>query len=328
MSIAAKSTFIKNLSQKLGDKLTVNEMSALTSALAEELSQFEMEHNCNDKPDIETGKLLDEFLAAKEVEGKSPKTIAHYRYILTRMFKDINLPVRDIMIFSLRRYLAKLKQQGMQDVTVEGIRCVICSFFGWVHRENLIDTNPAGNLGPIRCEKKVKKPLSSVDIETLKENCTTIRDRAIVSLLLSTGCRVSEICGLNRDSIDFANLECVVLGKGNKQRTVFIDEVTAMLVKRYLFSREDQYEALFIGKGSDRLTPSGIRLMLNKVANVAGVDHVHPHRFRRTLATNLVDHGMPIQEVANILGHDKLETTMKYVYVNKTNVKNDYRKYA
>ena len=139
MSIAAKSTFIKNLSQKLGDTLTVNEMSALTSALAEELSQFEMEHNCNDKPDVETGELLDEFLAAKEVEGKSPKTIAHYKYILTRMFKDINLPIRDIMIFSLRRYLAKLKQQGMQDVTVEGIRSIICSFFGWVHRENLID---------------------------------------------------------------------------------------------------------------------------------------------------------------------------------------------
>lgn len=328
MSVAAKNVFIKNLSQKLGDTLTVNEMTALTSALADELSRFELEHNETERPDVETDELLDEFLAAKEIEGKSPKTIAHYRYILKRMFNDINLPIRDIMVFSLRRYLAKLKQQGMQDITIEGIRCVICSFFGWVHRENLIETNPAGNLGPIRCEKKVKKPLSSVDIENIKEHCVSIRDRAIVSLLLSTGCRISEVCGLNRDSIDFANLECVVLGKGNKQRTVFIDEITAMLLKRYLFSREDNYEALFIGKGSTRLTPSGIRLMLNKVANVAGVNHVHPHRFRRTLATNLVDHGMPIQEVANILGHEKLETTMKYVFINKTNVKNDYRKYA
>ena len=177
-------------------------------------------------------------------------------------------------------------------------------------------------------DSEKQKEVFDNDFEHLKENCTTLRDRAIISLLLSTGCRISEICGLNRDSIDFANLECVVLGKGNKQRTVFIDEVTAMLVKRYLFSREDRHEALFVGKGSSRLTPGAIRLMLNKIADVAGVTHVHPHRFRRTLATNLVDHGMPIQEVANILGHEKLETTMKYVYVNKTNVKNDYRKYA
>lgn len=328
MSIAAKNLFVKNLSQKLGNTLTVNEMTTLTSVLAEELSSFELERNDENKPDVATNELLAEFLAAKEVEGKSLKTIAHYRYILTRMFKDINLPVRDIMVFSLRRYLAKLKQRGMQDVTVEGIRCVICSFFGWVYRENLIDTNPAGNLSPIRCEKKVKKPLSNVDIETIKEKCTSVRDRAIVGLLLSTGCRISEICGLDRDSIDFSNLECVVHGKGNKQRTVFINDVTAMLLKRYLFSRQDQHKALFVGKGSTRLTPGGIRRMLNVIAEKAGVDHVHPHRFRRTLATSLVDHGMPIQEVANILGHEKLETTMEYVYVNKTNVKNDYRKYA
>lgn len=328
MGLAAKNVFIKNLSQKLSDTLTVNEMTQLTSALADELSKFELEQNETNKPDIESRELLEEFLATKEIEGKSPNTISHYRYILTRMFDDINLPVRDIMIFSLRRYLAKLKQSGLQDVTVEGIRCVICSFFGWVHRENLIDVNPAGNLGPIRCEKKVKKPLSDVDIETLKECAANIRDRAIISFLLSTGCRISEVCGLNRDGIDFANLECVVHGKGNKQRTVYIDDVTAMLLKRYLRQRTDDHEALFIGKGTTRLTPAGVRFMLNKLAEEAGVDHVHPHRFRRTLATNLVDHGMPIQEVASILGHEKLETTMKYVFINKTHVKNDYKKYA
>lgn len=328
MSIETKQAFIKGLTQKLGDTLTYADMGALTEALENELASYELNETEHEHADVETGELLEEFLAAKAVEGKSPNTIAHYRYLLTRMFNEIKIPIRDIMVFTLRRYLAKLKSDGLQDITIEGVRCTICSFFGWLHRENLLPTNPAGNLGPIKCEKKVKKPLSSVDIEHLKEYCTTIRDRAIISVLLSTGCRISEVCGMNRDSIDFANLECTVLGKGNKQRVVFIDDVTAMLLRRYLLERTDDSEALFIGKGSDRLTPAGVRFMLNKIAEQAGVEHVHPHRFRRTLATSLVDHGMPIQEVAAILGHEKLETTLKYVYINKTNVKNNYRKYA
>lgn len=328
MSIATKQVFIKDVTQKLSSTLTVDAMTALTSALTEEFSRFSLEQTEETHADVETGEVLEEFLSAKELEGRSPKTIEHYRYILTRMLKDINLPLRDIMIYSLRRYLAKLKAAGMQDVTIEGIRCTISSFFGWIHRENLLPTNPAANLSPIHCEKKVKKPFSSIDIESLKECCTSLRDRAIISVLMSTGCRISEVCGLNRDDIDFANLECVVHGKGNKQRTVFLDDVSAMLVKRYLRQRTDVKPALFIGKGSDRLTPGGVRFMLSKLAQAADVDNVHPHRFRRTLATNLVDHGMPIQEVAHILGHEKIDTTMKYVFLTTTGIKTSYKKYA
>lgn len=328
MSIATKQTFIKDLTQKLGNTLTVDAMNALTSALTDELSKFSLEQTDNTQADVETEEVLEEFLAAKQLEGRSPKTINHYRYILTRMFRDINLPLRDIMIYSLRRYLAKLKAAGMQDVTVEGIRCTISSFFGWVHRENLLPTNPAANLSPIHCEKKVKKPFTPIDIEELKAHCITLRDRAIISLLMSTGCRISEVCGMNRTDIDFANLECVVHGKGNKQRMVFFDDVSAMLVKRYLKERTDAKPALFIGKGSDRLTPGGVRFMLSKLAQHANVTNVHPHRFRRTLATNLVNHGMPIQEVARILGHEKIDTTMKYVFLTTASVKNSYQKYA
>lgn len=328
MSIESKQGFIKKLTERLSDTLTYADMGRLTEAVEAELANYEMQQSEKEHSDAETGELLEEFLAAKAVEGKSPNTISHYRYILTRMFNEIKIPIRDVMVFSLRRYLAKLKADGLQDVTIEGIRCTICSFFGWLHRESLLPNNPTANLGPIKCEKKVKKPLTSVDIEHLKECCDSIRDRAIISVLLSTGCRVSEVCGMNRDSVDFSTMECTVLGKGNKQRVVFVDDVTIMLLRRYLMSREDDSEALFVGKGTARLTPAGVRFMLNKVAERAGVEHVHPHRFRRTLATSLVDHGMPIQEVAVILGHEKLETTLKYVYINKSNVKNDYRKYA
>lgn len=327
MSLESKRAFINDVTTKLSGTLTVSDMQALTAALADELSRYDMS-GAEAGRDVEGRELLEEFLAAKSVEGKSQKTIERYRYLLTRMMDSIELPIRDIMVYTLRRYLAQEKARGLQDTTLEGIRSVITSFFGWLHREDLLPANPAANLAPIRCEKKVKKPLSSVDVARLRECCGNLRDRAIVSLLLSTGCRVSEICGLNRDSVDFGNLECTVRGKGNKQRVVYLDEVTAMQLKRYLFTRADSAPAMFVGKGSKRLTPGGVRFMLHKLAEAAGVENVHPHRFRRTLASSLADHGMPIQEVACILGHEKLETTMKYVYIDKANVKNDYRRFA
>lgn len=202
------------------------------------------------------------------------------------------------------------------------------SFFGWVQREGLIPNNPCGNLSTIKCGKEVRLPFSDVDIERLKETCETARDKALIAFLLSTGCRVGEVCGLNRADIDFANLECTVLGKGNKERTVYLDNVAAMQLRIYLNTRTDTCEALFAGKGSERLQAGGIRKRLNEIGEKAGVENVHPHRFRRTLATTLINHGMPIQEVAKILGHEKIDTTMTYVYIDKTNVKNAYRRYA
>lgn len=211
---------------------------------------------------------------------------------------------------------------------MDGVRQVFSAYFGWLQKEGLLRENPTVNLGKIKSVKKVRRPYSEVDLEKLKESCRSDRDRAIMALLLSTGCRISEVCRLNRDSIDFDRGEILVLGKGNKERTVFIDEVAAMLVKRYLESRTDTEEALFIGKGTSRLHPGGVRFMLKSIAKEAGVENVHPHRFRRTLATSLIDHGMAIQEVAAILGHDKLDTTMKYVYLDKNNIKSAYRRFA
>jgi site-specific recombinase XerD len=150
----------------------------------------------------------------------------------------------------------------------------------------------------------------------------------MISFLLSTGCRISEVCGLNRESVDLKNLECTVLGKGDKERTVFFDDVTAMLLNRYFSERKDNSPALFAGKGTDRMTPGGVRAKLKTIAQRAHVENVHPHRFRRTLATTLIDRGMDIQEVAALLGHEKLDTTLKYVYINKVNVKNAYKKYV
>ena len=327
MSIAAKQILIKDFEKEIGRILTVDQTDAAIRILADKLGVFHVEVTPQDELGNSTD-LLDAFLDAKQIEGRSPKTLQHYKYVITKMLTEIRVPVSSITVYHLRSYLMGMRKRGIADKTIESTRSVMSSFFGWLHREGILADDPCTNLNPIKCAKKVRQPFSEVDIERLKEGCTIPRDRAIISLLLATGCRISEVCELNRDQIDFQNLECTVHGKGDKERTVFLDPVTAMLLRRYLADRHDNNPALFTGKGSERMTPGGIRFRLKTIAKAVGVDNVHPHRFRRTLATGLIDRGMPIQEVAAILGHDKIDTTLRYVYIDKTNTKNAYKKYA
>lgn len=326
MSIAAKQTLLKNIQKQLGSTLTVDNLSVVVDVLTKQLDQFEVE-SIPITQDIDSNDLLQVYLDTKRIEGRSEKTIERYRYILTKMLKQINVQIRQVTVFHLRSYLMKQKTDGKSDSTLEGEREIFTAFFGWLHKESLLKENPAANLSPIRCQKKVRLPYSDVDLEKLKEACTCSRDKAIIAFLFSTGCRISEVCQLNRENVDLINKECTVLGKGNKERTVFLNDVTVMLIKRYMKERMDEYPSLFSGKGSERMTPGGVRAMLKRLEKRSGVEHVHPHRFRRTLATELIDHGMPIQEVASILGHDKIDTTMTYVYVSKTNVRSSYNKY-
>lgn len=328
MAIDAKQTLMRELRKSLETRMTAADMAATMDEVSAILAHYGIERKADEDTGQEFDEFLDAFLNTKRIEGRSEKTIEHYRFILEKMKAGVHVPIRDITVYSLRAYLAQEQARGISDKTLEGIRSVFSSYFGWLQKEGLMQTNPCANLGPIKCAKKVKVPYTDIDIECLKENCGCSRDRAIIAFLLSTGCRISEVCGLNRDSIDFRSMECTVLGKGNKERTVFLDDVTAMLIQRYLAERTDLSVALFAGRGSDRMTPGGVRAMLTRVAKQADVSNVHPHRFRRTLATSLIDRGMKIQDVAAILGHEKLDTTMKYVYIDKTNVKNAYRKFA
>lgn len=328
MSIAAKQVLLKDVEKKLGERFVVNDVNSIMQMLTETMSAYEVEQATDTSTDSESEEFLKAFLDAKRIEGRSDKTIERYGYIINRMYESVKVPIRKLSVFHLRSYLTAEKERGVSDSTLDGTRQVFSAYFGWLQKEGLLTQNPTINLNTIKSVKKVRKPYSAVDIEKLKECCECDRDKAIISILLSTGCRISEVCGMNRDNINLVTHEILVLGKGNKERTVFIDDVTVMLIKRYLDGRKDDHEALFIGKGITRLTPSGIRKMLHNVADRADVDNAHPHRFRRTLATNLIDHGMPIQEVAAILGHEKLDTTMKYVYINKSNIKNSYNKYV
>lgn len=328
MTILAKQKLVSEVSEEVGDFLTVTNTRRVADVLTDKLNDYEINELKPDDIGNETIGLLKAFLNAKEIEGRSRKTIERYSFILEKALRGIGSPAEQVNVFQIRAYLMEEKNRGLQDSSIEGVRCVLSSFFGWLWKEGLIKTNPCANVGAVKCQKKIRLPYSAVEIAKLKASCSSQRDLSIVCFLLSTGARISEVCALNRDDIDFRALECTVMGKGNKERTVYIDEVTAMELNNYLDSRCDDKPALFIGKGTDRITPGGIRFMLHELGKQAGVENVHPHRFRRTLATSLINHGMSIQEVATLLGHENINTTMKYVYINSANVKSSYRKYA
>ena len=326
MAIEAKAVLLSSLSARLSPIVTAESRDRVLECVAQLLDGF----NVDVRSDValQQDDLLDAYISALQVEGKSEKTIERYRYILTRTLETLGVPVRGVNVYHLRRYLADEKARGISDRTLEGYRQVFSAFFNWLQREGLIQQNPTANLGPIKYAKKIKTTYSAVDMERLKLACDSKRDKAIICFLAATGCRITEMTELNREDVDLNNLECTVFGKGSKERTVYLDAVAGMVLREYLDERTDDHPALFIGKGTDRITPHGVRFMMTKLQNKSMVDHVHPHKFRTTRATDLIRHGMAIQEVAAILGHEKLDTTMKYVVLDKTDIKNSYRKYA
>ena len=325
MAIEAKISFMEQLKVRLADIMTIEQMSQIERIGFDLLDRFDMKEIVdNSGPD----DFLDSYIAAMQVECRSPKTIERYIYIIGRLMKFAKVPTRQISIYHLRNFIAAEKERGIQDSTLEGYREIFSAYFNWLRRETLIDKNPCANLGVIKCAKKEKRTYSECEMERLYRCCDTPRNLAILHFLRSTGCRISEATELNREQIDLERMECVVHGKGNKDRTVYLDNVASMVIGEYLAQRDDNSQALFIGKRGERLQPGGVRTMLKHLAKHAGVDHVHPHKFRRTLATDLARRGMPIQEISRVLGHEKLDTTMKYVILNNDDIKASYRRYA
>ena len=236
-------------------------------------------------------------------------------------------------VYHIRSWLAAEKERGLMDSTLEGYRQVLSSYFGWLFKEGLIERNPMANVCTIKVPKKQKETFSDVDMSKMMSACKTLREKAIISFLYTTGCRVSEMVALNRNQLDLRNQEVLVHGKGDKERTVYFDSVTANLLERYLKRRKDKLDALFIGQGvgrekPNRLQPNGVRVLLKRVGKRAGVQHVHPHKFRRTRATELARHGMAIQTISHLLGHEDISTTMEYVMQRPEDIKIEYRRFA
>ena len=325
MAIDAKVSFMTQLKAQMADTLTVEQMSRLEKAGFGLLDRFDMSEIIQgDGPD----DLLESYVAAMKVGCRSQKTIDRYVYIIRRLLDFAKVPVRRISVYHIRNYLAIEKERGVGDSTLEGYRLIYSAFWNWLQRENLIDRNPTVNLGRIKVPKKKKDIYSEVDLEKLKRNCTNKRDLAIVMFLYATCCRIGEVVELNRENVIIENQKLIVHGKGDKERKVYFDAVTAEALKQYLDNRTDDCEALFANRYGKRFQDNGIRCMLKKLADRAGVKHVHPHKFRRTKATDMARHGMPIQDIQAILGHEKLDTTMQYVQMNDTDIESSYRRYA
>ena len=276
-------------------------------------------------------EYMDMFISAKRIEGCSERTLAYYKATIEHMLSIIITPLRQIQTDELRAYLAEYQlRNNCSKTTVDNIRRNLSSFFSWLEAEDYIIKSPIRRIHKIRTGSKVKETLSEECIERIRDSCLHIRDLAMIDLLYSTGIRVGELVNLNIGDINFEERECIVYGKGNKQRKVYFDAKAKVHLKRYLEERNDYNEALFVTLDSpfDRLKISGVEIRLRKLGRLALLDQrVHPHKFRRSMATRAIDKGMPIEQVQKLLGHQQIDTTMHYAMVNQSNVKISHRKF-
>ena len=274
--------------------------------------------------------LKEEFLSAKQVEGCSERSVNYYSSTLDNLIKNLEKPFNQIETEDLRVYLNEYqKKNNASKQTIDNIRRILSSFFTWLEDEDYILKSPVRRIHKIKTIKQVKETYSDEALERLRDNCKTIRDLAIIDILSSTGMRVGELVKLNRIDVDFSNRECVVLGKGSKERVVYFDARTKLHLQNYLNSRKDENPALFVSllEPHNRLEIAGVEIMLRKLGRSLKINKVHPHKFRRTLATKAIDKGMPIEQVQKLLGHSKIDTTMEYAIVDQQNVKNSHKKY-
>ena len=274
--------------------------------------------------------LLKLFLTAKEGEGCSPRTIAYYESTIKHMVDAVGKTYTQIESDDLRRYLCDYEAtRKAGKVTIDNIRRILSSFFSWLEDEDYIVKSPVRRIHRVKTATVTKDVLSDEELETLRDGCANARDLAIVDMLASTGMRVGELVGLNITDIDLQERECIVTGKGNKQRPVYFDARAKLHLQTYLESRSDDCPALFVSLDANatRLSIGGVETRLRNLGRGCGVSRVHPHKFRRTLATHAIDKGMPIEQVQKLLGHARIDTTMHYAMVNQNNVKASHRKY-
>lgn len=323
--------FISDVLRKLLD-FEPEQANRVKSALYMVLNHYEVTPKSTEVRVIDNSWQDDlvRFCERKRLAGKSEKTIERYEYILRRVLGFINKPIGKVTEGDLNEFIDVYKHLcHVSNCTLEGVRLCISSFFTWQHERGYIQKNPSRGIDPIKVPKTVKRAYSDEELEKIKQACEKLRDKAIVEFLYTTGVRISEMCALNRKDIRIEDKSIIVYGKGAKEREVYMTDVSLMYLSAYLFQRTDANDALFVAdkKPYERLSPSGVRSMLKKIGERTQIKKVHPHRFRTTCATNLLRKGMPIEEVSQILGHEKLDTTRLYALVDKEKVKADHRRY-
>lgn len=310
---------------EMAEYLSIAQMKKLQEVLLKNLSESEIP-----KAEISNGEYLQMFLDAKRIEGCSERTLQYYRVTVERLLESVATPIRKITTEEIRSYLSGYPQKNRcSKVTVDNIRRNISSFFSWLEEEDYILKSPMRRIHKIKTKQQVKEIISDEAIELLRDHCTCPRDLAMIDLLYSTGIRVGELVNLNIADVNFEARECVVFGKGDKERRVYFDAKAKLHLQNYLNRRTDSNPALFVTLDAphDRLKISGVEVRLRKLGRSVNLFKIHPHKFRRTMATRAIDKGMPIEQVQKILGHSQIDTTMKYAMVNQTNVKTSHQKF-
>lgn len=324
-----KQNLIRDIVQKMLPFLNNAQSEKLQEVLQHALFNYEVSERISKENDTEQD-LVELFLSAKRIEGCSEKSLKYYKSTIDAMLDELKKDVKHIVTDDIRTYLTEYQtKKKSSKVTIDNIRRILSSFFSWLEDEDYILKSPVRRIHKVKTGTIIKETYSDEALELMRDNCTQLRDLAMIDMLASTGMRVGEMVLLNREDIDFNERECVVFGKGDKERIVYFDARTKIHLQNYLNSRDDDNPALFVSlqKPHNRLQISGVEVRLRQYGKRLGLNKVHPHKFRRTLATMAIDKGMPIEQLQQLLGHRRIDTTLQYAMVKQSNVKIAHRKY-
>lgn len=323
-----KNSLIRTINSEMNSYLNNYQLEKLNEILEYNLYNYDVIEIEENKKELENYTEL--FIASKKVEGCSSRTLNYYQTTIDNMLEAINKNIKTVDTNDLRNYLTEYQEKNnCSKVTIDNVRRILSSFFSWLEDEDYIIKSPIRRIHKIKTSKIVRETYSDETIEKLRDGCDEIRDLAMIDFLTSTGVRVGELVRLNKTDINFEDRSCIVFGKGSKEREVYFDARTKLHLEKYLSMRNDNNPALFVSLLApyDRLEISGVEIRLRKLGNDLELQRVHPHKFRRTMATKAIDKGMPIEQVQRLLGHAKIDTTLQYAMVNQNNVKLSHHKY-
>lgn len=329
-----KMDVILNITKDMEDSLTDYQLNKLKESLIINFEKLDFIMKTDDLKHQEeldeNTSMIESFISSKQIEGCSDRTIKYYKEIIDKFNNSFDKSIKKITTEEIRSYLSNYKEiSTCRSTTIDNIRRVLSSFFSWLEDEDYIIKSPIRRIHRIKTPTTVKEVLTDENLEKLRDECENIRDLSLIELLISTGMRVGELVNLNISNLNFEDRSCIVLGKGNKEREVYFDAKTKLHLKEYISKRNDNNDALFVSlrEPHQRLSISGIELIVRNLGVNTNINKVHPHKFRRTLATMAIDKGMPVEQVQKLLGHVKIETTMHYAMVNQSNVKISHRRY-
>lgn len=324
-----KQNLIKDVIQGMLPYLNNAQNEKLQEIMRHILVQYEVIEKEQHEKDLEQD-YVELFLSAKRIEGCSEKSLKYYQATINAMLNELKKDIKHIVTEDIRKYLTEYQEKKKSSkVTIDNIRRILSSFFSWLEDEDYILKSPVRRIHKVKSAINIKETYSDEALELMRDNCNELRDLAIIDMLASTGMRVGEMVLLDRNDINFNERECIVFGKGSKERVVYFDARTKLHLQNYLDSRTDDNPALFVSLKSpfERLKIGGVEVRLREFGKKLGISKVHPHKFRRTLATMAIDKGMPIEQLQQLLGHKKIDTTLQYAMVKQSNVKIAHRKY-